>query len=157
MHNIKYNSMRPLHGITGRLCRHVIIFWFKVNACEISCHSAITWPIPVKLGHRKISWMHIYYNGETIKSEYRQLMPSVDDADTELETAKWVTQWTLSSPGKFGKFLAKHSLRPEGLVSIYEKTDWTCSHEYSHRFGNRQRRSTKTIWCNWQKGNAFWL
>ena len=42
-------------------------------------------------------------------------MPSVDDADTELETAKWVTQWTLSSPGKFGKFLAKHSLRPEGL------------------------------------------
>ena len=32
--------------------------------------------------------MHIYYNGETIKSEYGQLMPSVDDADIELETAK---------------------------------------------------------------------
>src|SRR4029434_3835252 len=29
--------------------------------------------------------MHIYYNGETIISEYGQLMPSVDDADTELE------------------------------------------------------------------------
>src|SRR4029434_4739685 len=26
LHHIEYNSMRPLHGITGRLC------WFKVNA-----------------------------------------------------------------------------------------------------------------------------
>src|SRR4029434_3591331 len=37
---------------------------------------------------KKISRTHIYFNGETIKSEYGQLMPSVDDADTKLETAK---------------------------------------------------------------------
>ena len=57
--------------------------------------------------------MHIYYDGETIKSEYGQLMPSVDDADIELETAKWATaqmQWALSSPGKFGTFARFHSV-----------------------------------------------
>src|SRR4029434_8069031 len=42
VHHIEYNRMRPPHGIMGRLCRHGTIFWFKMNACEISCHSAIT-------------------------------------------------------------------------------------------------------------------
>src|SRR4029434_7750444 len=34
LHHIE-KSMCPPHGIMGRLCLHVTIFWSKVNACEI--------------------------------------------------------------------------------------------------------------------------
>src|SRR4029434_2907310 len=44
---------------------------------------------------------------------------------------------------------AERSFSTMGRLKTYltkyddcQKTDWTCSYEYSHRFGNRQRRST---------------
>ena len=77
---------------------------------------------------------------------------------TQTFIASWRSCWQCPFPQRL---LSGHSVQWGVLRHIYElrwqKTDWTCSHEYSHRFGNRQQRSTKAIWCNWQKGNAFWL
>ena len=72
--------------------------------------------------------------------------------------ASWRSCWQWPFPQRL---LSGHSVQWGVLRHVYEvrgqKTDRTCSHKYSHRFGNRQWRSTKTIWCNWQKENKLQL
>src|SRR4029434_1775936 len=75
--------------------------------------------------------------------QLNELQPKCSELYQALESSAHLPVSTASAERSFSTMgrLKTYLTKYDDL----QKTDWTCSHEYSHRFGNRQRRSTKTI------------